>query len=84
MVTKNRRVEPGYIYHVLNRGSERRGLFHSAASYEAFDPLVAGAPSDDRNDVDSTAFVNQYWNYAPLCGASQSNGLRPWSITGFV
>ncbi len=40
MVTKNRRVEPGYIYHVLNRGSERRKLFHSVASYDAFENLL--------------------------------------------
>ena len=40
MVSRRRRVEPGYIYHVLNRGSERQRLFFSQDDYREFESLI--------------------------------------------
>jgi putative transposase len=41
MGSKRRNVEPGFVYHVLNRGSERRQLFFTDADYEMFEQLVS-------------------------------------------
>ena len=40
MVSRRRRVEPGYVYHVLNRGSERQRLFFSQDDYREFESLI--------------------------------------------
>lgn len=40
MVSKKRHVEVGYIYHVTNRGAQRRQLFDSDHDYSAFESLL--------------------------------------------
>ncbi len=40
MGSRQRHFEPGYAYHVLNRGVKRQQLFSRSADYEAFEELV--------------------------------------------
>ncbi|MCO6459576.1 MAG: transposase [Pirellulaceae bacterium] len=40
MGSKPRNIEPGYVYHVLNRGAERRRLFFSDEDYSRFEDLI--------------------------------------------
>ena len=40
MASKNRGIEVGYIYHVLNRGALRQKLFFSHFDYLAFENLI--------------------------------------------
>ena len=40
MIPKKRHVEPGYIYHVLNRGALRQQLFACDADYADFEDLI--------------------------------------------
>ena len=36
-----RNAAAGFVYHVLNRGNERRVLFHTGADYAAFEQILA-------------------------------------------
>ena len=40
MTSRQRQIEPGYIYHVLNRGVKRQQLFFCDDDYAAFEALV--------------------------------------------
>jgi putative transposase len=40
MVSKLRNCQPGYIYHVFNRGAQRQELFHCDQSYADFETLI--------------------------------------------
>lgn len=40
MVPKRRHIEPGCIYHVLNRGAQRQRLFFSDQEYSDFESLL--------------------------------------------
>ena len=40
MGSRQRHFEPGYTYHVLNRGVKRQQLFSRSADCEAFEELV--------------------------------------------
>lgn len=40
MAPKNRRIERGHSYHVLNRGVQRQTLFASDAEYVTFEDLL--------------------------------------------
>jgi hypothetical protein len=37
-------VEPGFVYHALNRGNGRRTLFYKPADYQAFERVLAEVP----------------------------------------
>ena len=41
MAAKKRYFEPGYIYHVLNRGTNRQCLFMDYMDYCLFEELIA-------------------------------------------
>ncbi len=40
MSARQRHFQPGYIYHVLNRGALRQTLFNRDAAYDAFEELI--------------------------------------------
>jgi putative transposase len=40
MVSRKRYFEPGQIYHVVNRGAERRQLFFREDDYREFEALI--------------------------------------------
>lgn len=40
MVPRRRHFEPGHIYHVLNRGTQRQQLFFSDDDYRRFEVLI--------------------------------------------
>ena len=40
MVSRRRRVAAGYVYHVLNRGTQRQQLFFSDEEFAGFESLI--------------------------------------------
>jgi len=63
MVSKQRRVEPGYVYHVLNRGAERRELFHCQADYHAFEELIEETYQRTPLPVFTYQFMPNHWHF---------------------
>jgi putative transposase len=63
MVSKQRQVQPGYVYHVLNRGAERRELFHSEAEYQAFDRLIEETYERTPLPLFTYALMPNHWHF---------------------
>ena len=62
MPRTSRQIEAGTIYHVLNRGNGRRGLFSKDADFLAFRKLLANAL--ERFEVDLLAYclMSNHWH----------------------
>ncbi len=63
MVTKRRFVEPGYIFHVLNRGANRRRLFFSEDDYRKFESLIEETLARDPLLVLTYELMPNHWHF---------------------
>ena len=57
-----RAVEPGTIYHVLNRGNGRMQLFHKPEDFEAFQKVVAEALKRYPVDLLTYCLMSNHWH----------------------
>ncbi len=57
------RVQPGgFVFHVLNRGNERRTLFEDASDYDAFVRVLAQALRDAPVDLMAYCLMPNHWH----------------------
>ena len=59
-----RAIEPGLVYHVLNRGNGRMRLFHKDPDFEAFEQVLAegsekGSEAIDRPIIPCDTLANR-------------------------
>ncbi|MFV1964405.1 MAG: transposase [Pirellulaceae bacterium] len=63
MTPRRRRVEPGYIYHVLNRGAQRQRLFLSQNDYAEFESLIQETISRTPLSILSYELMPNHWHF---------------------
>jgi len=63
MVSRRRYVEPGYIYHVLNRGTDRQRLFFSPDDYHEFESLIEERISQTLLSVLTYELMPNHWHF---------------------
>ena len=54
--------EPGYVYHVLNRGNGRMMLFHKDADFEAFERVLGEGLSRYPVDLITYCLMGNHWH----------------------
>lgn len=63
MVSRKRYFEPGYTYHVLNRGALRQQLFFSEANYADFETLIEETWQEIRLPVLTYELMPNHWHF---------------------
>jgi putative transposase len=63
MVPKRRHVEPGCIYHVLNRGAQRQRLFFGDHDYSEFESLVADTWQEIALPILTYELMPNHWHF---------------------
>jgi putative transposase len=63
MVPKRRHVEPGCIYHVLNRGAQRQRLFFGDQDYSDFESLVEETVQEIALPILTYELMPNHWHF---------------------
>ncbi len=63
MVAKKRHFEPGYIYHVLNRGTNRQHLFKSYRDYDKFEELIVETLERTPAEIFTYELMPTHWHF---------------------
>lgn len=63
MTSRTRRVEPGHVYHVFNRGTNRRRLFFRDTEYAAFESLVATTFERTALTIYTYELMPNHWHF---------------------
>jgi putative transposase len=63
MVAKKRRFEPGFAYHVLNRGTIRQRLFLSDDDYEQFEALIVRTFERTSIEIFTYELMPNHWHF---------------------
>jgi putative transposase len=63
MVDRRRFFEPGYCYHVFNRGVERRRLFRTPDEFQAFEELLTETHELHRLPVHTYELMPNHWHF---------------------
>ncbi len=64
MLKKRRRIQPGYAYHVINRGVERRGLFFDDDDYLSFEALVCDVHEEIPLAIKTYELMPNHWHFS--------------------
>jgi putative transposase len=82
---ERRIVVPGMVYHVVNRATERRPIFHKAADYAAFLALVAKAGARFPIELLAYCVMPNHWHLVlrPL-DAEALSAYMQWLTTRHV
>ena len=63
MVSRRRYVAPGYVYHVLNRGTRRQQLFFSDEDFADFESLVKEALQRTPLTILTYELMPNHWHF---------------------
>ena len=63
MVSKNRGIESGYVYHVLNRGVLRNQLFDTDCDYIAFEELILETFEEIPLPIFTYELMPNHWHF---------------------
>ena len=64
MAEKRRRISPGYAYHVINRGVERRRLFFDDDDYLRFEVLLSEVHEQVPLPIKTYELMPNHWHFA--------------------
>jgi len=85
MPRTRRALQGGYCYHVLNRGNERREVFHDPADYDAFLGLMAEASLRQPMRLVAYCLMPNHFHFVlwPVGDHDISNWMH-WLMTSYV